>query len=129
MAYNSYFPAGYAPDYNAEDAFNPPQANPQAMQNRAQNGFIWVQGEVGAKGFPVAPNTTVQLWDSDAQVIYLKSADATGMPSMKILDYMIREQTHPAVGVPRETPDDITREEFEKRLSELREASHEQSAV
>ena len=129
MAYNSYFPAGYAPYYNAQDAFSPQQVNPQAVQNRAQNGFVWVQGEAGAKGYPVAPNTTVQLWDSENQVIFLKSADATGMPSMKILDYTIREQTHPAVGVPRETPDYITREEFERRLSELKEASHEQSSV
>jgi len=30
------------------------------------------------------------LWDSEAQVIYLKSADASGMPSMKIIDYTIR---------------------------------------
>ena len=134
MAYNNFFPAGYMPYYNAQiqpqDAYNPQQQmNPQAMQNRSQNGFVWVQGEAGAKGYPVAPNTTVQLWDSESQVIYLKSADASGMPTMKILDYTIREQTHPAVGVPRETPDYITREEFERRLSELKEASHEQSSV
>ena len=51
-----------------------------------------MQGEAGAKSYMVAPNTTVQLWDSEAQVIYLKSADASGMPSMKILDYTIRSE-------------------------------------
>ena len=30
------------------------------------------------------------LWDSEEKVIYLKSADASGMPSMKVLDYKIR---------------------------------------
>lgn len=132
MAYNNFFPAGYMPYYNAQpqDTYNPQQQmNPQGMQNRNQNGFLWVQGEAGAKGYPVAPNTTVQLWDSESQVIYLKSADASGMPTMKILDYTIREQTRPAVGVPRETPDYITREEFERRLSELKETSHEQPTV
>ena len=39
----------------------------------------------------VAPNNTIQLWDSESQTIYLKSADASGMPSMKILDYTIRD--------------------------------------
>ena len=133
MPYN-YFPTGYSPmmPYNAQiqpqDAFSQPQQmNPQGAQNRAQGGFLWVQGEAGAKGYPVAPNTTVQLWDSEQQVIYLKSADASGMPTMKILDYTIREATHPAVGVPRETPDYITREEFEKRMSELKKEAHHES--
>ena len=57
-----------------------------------QNSIIWVQGLAGAKSYLVSPNTTVQLWDSEAQTIYLKSADASGMPSMKIIDYTIREQ-------------------------------------
>ena len=55
------------------------------------SGIIWVQGEAGAKSYLVAPNTTVQLWDSERQTIYIKSADASGMPSIKTLDYTIRE--------------------------------------
>lgn len=89
MAYNG-FPATYQPMYY------PQQYQPQMPQQPAQqqqNNIIWVSGEAGAKAFLIAPNTTVQLWDSDDQVIYLKSADASGMPSMKILDYTIRSQT------------------------------------
>ena len=41
----------------------------------------------------VAPNQTVVLWDSESQVIYLKSANASGLPSMQILDYTIRDNT------------------------------------
>ncbi len=62
----------------------------QQQQNN-NNGLIWVSGEAGAKAYPVAPNTTVQLWDSESQSIYLKSADNMGMPSIKILDYTIRD--------------------------------------
>lgn len=89
MAYNNGFPATYQPMYY------PQQFQPQIPQQPAQqnNGIIWVQGEAGAKSYLVAPNTTVQLWDSESQCIYLKSADASGMPSMKILDYTIRNQT------------------------------------
>ena len=57
-----------------------------------QNSIIWVQGEAGAKSYLVAPNSTVQLWDSERQTIYLKSADASGMPSIKVLDYTIRSE-------------------------------------
>ena len=81
MAYNPYQP------YQ-------PYINPYQQQN---TGIIWVQGEQAAKSYLIAPNTTVALWDSDEQTIYLKSADASGMPSIKTLDYTIREipsQTH-----------------------------------
>lgn len=92
MAFNNGFPIGYQP----AQIYYPPQQvqQPQPQQN---NGIIWVQGEAGAKSYLVAPNTTVQLWDSESQVIYLKSADASGMPSIKVLDYTIRDSApkHP----------------------------------
>lgn len=99
MAYNNGFPMNY-PQYpqqypqQYQQPIPTPQVMPQQqMQQQPQNvgGLIWVQGEAGAKSYLVAPNTTVQLWDSEANCVYLKSADATGMPSMKILDYTIRE--------------------------------------
>ena len=87
MAYNYGFPATYQPMYPAAPVMQTQQpAQPQTQQN----GIIWVQGEQAAKSYLIAPNTTVQLWDSEEKVIYLKSADASGMPSMKILDYTIR---------------------------------------
>ena len=71
----------------------------QAPQQNQQGGLIWVQGEAAAKSYMVAPGNTVQLWDSEEKIIYLKSADPSGMPSMKILDYTIRgeEKEQPAV--------------------------------
>lgn len=93
MAYNNGFPVSYPQIYPQY-----PQAGGQISQpniyqngNNTSNSIIWVQGEAGAKSYLVAPNTTVQLWDSEEQVIYLKSADASGMPAMKILDYKIRD--------------------------------------
>ena len=76
--------------YNAYQSYYPQYYSSQVQQNNQQNGIIWVQGEAGAKSYMVAPNNTVQLWDSESQTIYLKSADASGMPSMRILDYTIR---------------------------------------
>jgi hypothetical protein len=116
MAYNP-FPIGYQPYY---------QANYQPVQNPPQNqntGIIWVSGEAGARGYPVAPNTTIQLWDSEAQIVYLKSADASGMPSMKILDYTIRDNPSQGNALQKQPQIDlsgyVTKEEFEKRISEV----------
>lgn len=98
MPYNSYFPVGYQPVQNYYPYVGNQQTQnvPQAQQVPAQpqqmsSSIIWVQGESGAKSYLVAPNTTVQLWDSERQTIYLKSADASGMPSIRTLDYTIRE--------------------------------------
>lgn len=69
-----------------------PMQQPQFnYNNNNPSNLTWVQGEAGAKSYLVAPNSTATLWDSEAQTIYLKSADASGMPSMKILDYTIRD--------------------------------------
>ena len=103
MPYNSYFPVGYQPAQTyypqyvypqVQQAQNVPSVQPTQPQQVNQpmtSGIIWVQGEAGAKSYLVAPNTTVQLWDSERQTIYIKSADASGMPSIKTLDYTIRE--------------------------------------
>ena len=97
----------YQPYYQQYQQYQ--QASPQ--QN---NGIIWVQGEAGAKSYLVAPNNTVQLWDSESQTIYLKSADASGMPSMRILDYTIRQNAPqtPPVSPQAQKIDYPTREEF-----------------
>jgi hypothetical protein len=96
MAYNNGFPMSY-PQYTQQyPQYQQPIPTPQPQINQNQNNpIIWVSGEAGAKAYLVAPNTTVQLWDSEANCVYLKSADASGMPSMKILDYTIREGEKP----------------------------------
>ena len=82
-------------------------------------GIIWVQGEAGAKSYLVAPNTTVQLWDSESQTIYLKSADATGMPSIKTLDYTIRDANAP-IQNQLDTSKFVTWDALEEKLNALR---------
>lgn len=87
MAYTG-FPATYQPMY-----YQPQYQAPSQPSAAPQTNVIWVQGEAAARGYLMAPNTTLPLWDSEANVIYLKSTDAAGMPSMKVLDYTIRDQT------------------------------------
>ena len=64
----------------------------------------------------LVPNTTVALWDSEQQVIYWKTSDASGMPSMKILDYTIRgeEAAKPA-------PEYVTKADFDALAEKVKE--------
>ena len=84
---NYYGNAGAVPDM-LNQFKTPYQTNSAPTQNN--NDMIWVQGESGAKAYLVAPNTTVTLWDSENPIIYLKTANNTGVPSMRILDYTER---------------------------------------
>ena len=89
MAYTG-FPVTYPQYYPQYQQITPAQMTGSSPQQN--NGMIWIQGIESAKAFQVAPNSTVVLWDSEQQCCYIKSADASGMPSMRILDYTIRSE-------------------------------------
>lgn len=70
----------------------PMQTNPTPMpiQTQQTNDMIWVLNENEATSYPVAPNNSVVLWDKNNPTIYVKSVNAQGMPSMRILDFTER---------------------------------------
>lgn len=124
MAYNNGFPVGYNQLYPPINPYIPPQA-PQMQQqmmmqqSQEQTGPIWVQGEAGAKSYLVGPGKTVPLWDSEAQVIYMKTADQSGMPSMKILDYTIRDGSN-LPGKREDAPEYATKNEIETTKDDIK---------
>ncbi len=72
-----------------------PQQMQQVQPQQAQTGgqsMVWVSGEAEAMAYLVAPNSAVALWDSNAPTIYLKQADASGKPSIKVYDLVERTQ-------------------------------------
>ena len=104
--------AYYAPFYR-QPYYDPVQQNPmgqfnqqfqQPMQQQMQplqtaqqptNDFLWVLGQTEAESYPVAPNNTVTLWDKNLPTIYIKSVNAQGVPSMRVLDFVERTSATP----------------------------------
>ena len=95
----AYYAPFYRPTYY--DQMQTPSFNQQPMVQQVQqmptpapqtnNGLVWVQGEVAAKSYPVAPNCTVMLMDSEGERFYLKSADSSGMPlPLRVFEYTER---------------------------------------
>lgn len=83
--YTGYFPQSYQP-------VSIPQVS-QPAQQTTQNTFQWVQGEAGAKAYPVAPGNSVLLMDSESATIYWKSTDQSGRPlPMKTYDLVERAE-------------------------------------
>jgi len=118
-----YYPQNYQPYQNQQmiQRTMPQMATPMPqtapMQNNNNTGMIWVQGEAGAKAYPVAPNNSVLLMDSENSVMYIKSTDASGIPQpLRIFDYVERshQQNNVSKAVPEANIDAVTREEFER---------------
>ena len=113
MAYN-YFPTGYQQFY--------PQSYPQ------QNGVTWVQGIEGAKAHSVGAGQSALLMDSESDCFYLKSADQSGMPSLRVFDYKERINTPSepkntdmsAFLTKDELSPYVTKDELKKAISELK---------
>lgn len=117
MAYNSYFPQQYYPQYYGNQQM--PQNTPNLASNAQQqinNQIIWVQGEAAAKAYPVASGQSVQLMDSEESVFYIKSTDQSGMPQpLRIFDYKERTSERSTPAAAKNTNDDfVSRKEFEE---------------
>lgn len=103
MSYGNYAPfyrGSYFNPLQTQEGLNQPMNQPyqqmaqppMAMHN---DPMLWVLGQTEAESYPVAPNNTVTLWDKNEPTIYIKSVNAQGVPSMRILDFSERTQNAP----------------------------------
>ena len=93
-----YEPVQQNPMWQFNQQYQQPMAQPMQnaqmpMQGQPSNDFLWVLNENEATSYPVAPNNTVTLWDKNLPTIYIKSVNAQGIPSMRILDFTERAST------------------------------------
>lgn len=120
MAFNPYYQNPYYPQPMPDNLMQMRQqqmmqpAPPPVPQNPVATGGVqWVSGEQEARGYLIAPNSAVALWDSSAPTVYLKQADASGKPTLKIYDLV--ERTETASNAPQKAGVEfVTREEFDR---------------
>lgn len=120
MAFNPYYQNPYYPQPMPDNLMQMRQqqmmqpAPPPVPQNPvAAGGVQWVSSEQEARGYLIAPNSAVALWDSTAPTVYLKQSDASGKPTLKIYDLVERTETAP--NAPQKPGVEfVTREEFDR---------------
>lgn len=101
MAYNPYYGNPYFTQQQGyfSNGAMPDMLNQQKMQYHQMpqhtNDLIFVLGQNEAESYPVAPNNTVTLWDKNQPTIYIKSANAQGVPSIRVLDFTERTANAP----------------------------------
>lgn len=86
MNYPNYFNYQNYQQPQYQQQLNAYQQAPQQPQDER----IFVQGEIAAQAYLVAPNSFVRLWDSTDSVFYEKRADAAGRPYMESFEYKRR---------------------------------------
>ena len=129
MLYNG-FPATYQPFYQMPQ--QPQQVQIQAPAQPAQpqpqqptTSILWVQGEAGARAYPVAPGASVLLMDSETSTFYIKTMDASGMPQpLRTFDYVERQHASGTPPMAQAQPQTdlsayVTRDELDERLAAL----------
>ena len=101
----------------------PMQTPTQFMQTQPTNDMLWVLNETEATSYPVALNNSVTLWDKNQDTVYIKSVNAQGVPSMRILDYTERTADNtPKTAHKHECQcgkDFVRKEQFEALQSEI----------
>lgn len=130
MAYNGY-PLNYNQLYSPfNTAVQQPfqqatiPAAPNLAQGSANGAILWVQGEAGAKAYPVAAGNSLLLMDSERQVFYIKSTDSSGMPQ-PLRRFVYHEDVAENATTAPDTSQFVTRAEFEKAISEIKPKTKE----
>lgn len=120
MAFNPYYQNPYYPQPMPDNLMQMRQqqmmqpAPPSVPQNPVATGGVqWVSSEQEARGYLIAPNSAVALWDSTAPTVYLKQADASGKPTLKIYDLVERTETASNASQ-KQGVEFVTREEFDR---------------
>ena len=116
MAYNNnFYPATYQQPYQQMPQIQMPQ---MSMASHPRQSIQWVQGDVGARAYPVSPGDSVLLMDSDQSRFYIKSADSSGMPlPLRVFSYTeeVATQSHDM-----DTKNFVTKEEFNQWKEQMK---------
>lgn len=86
---------------------------PQVPQQPVQE-LIRVTGIDGAKAYQMPPNSVVPLFDANNDIMYIKSTDGAGFPSIRTFSFTPMEQ------VQEPTQDYVQRSEFDALVAEVR---------
>lgn len=109
----------FQPGIAQQFAMNQMQDYQQRMamsQQPQQMQLIRVTGMDGAKAYQMPPNSVVPLFDADTDIMYVKSTDGAGFPTIRTFAFQPVENPVP------QNQQYVTRAEFENAMMQLREA-------
>lgn len=82
MAYN---PNMFMPQYQGYQ--NYPANYMAQVQQQPVNGLVSVTGIEGAKAYQLPPNSSMPLFDANSDILYLKTTDGAGFPTVRAFKF------------------------------------------
>lgn len=95
--------------------YNQPMNNQQFLPQEQPQALIRVNGIDGAKTYQMSANSTVALFDSNEDIMYIKTTDGAGFPSIRTFNFVEITQSEKS----SVSQDYISRQEFEDFKKEL----------
>lgn len=95
--------------------YNPQMNNQQFLPQEQTQNLIRVNGIDGAKTYQMSANSTVALFDCNEDIMYIKTTDGAGFPSIRTFNFVeITQKEKSSI-----SQDYISRQEFEEFKKEL----------
>lgn len=88
----------------------------QTQPQLPTQNLIRVNGIDGAKAYQMSPNSTVALFDSNDDIMYVKSTDGAGFPQIRRFRFTEVQESQ---AQQQPNVDFVSREEFEKFKKEI----------
>lgn len=97
-------------------AYNPNLYMPNGYQpvQAPVNGLISVNGINGAKAYQMPPNSSVALFDANEDMMYVKTTDAAGYPTIKTFRFEAVENLEQAPAA-----DYVSKDDFSKLMQQV----------
>lgn len=89
--------------------------NYQTQNGIQQSSLTRVTGLEGAKAYQMAANSVAALFDASEDVMYIKSTDGAGFPTIRVFEFFERKEAPAAV--PAE--EYVSRKEFDELKTEV----------
>lgn len=105
--FSLYQPQGYM------TAGTSPMLVQQQQQQPPIHGFVYVTGLDGAKAYQMPPNSEMPLFDSAGDIMYIKTTDGAGFPTIKVCNV---KETQSAQAAASEY---VTRDELDRTYRDL----------
>ena len=99
----------------AQNQYYPQMNNQQIFPQEQTQNLIRVNDIDGAKTYQMPANSTVALFDSNEDIMYIKTTDGAGFPSIRTFNFVEITQNEKS----NVSQDYISRQEFEEFKKEL----------
>lgn len=88
-------PSAYMQNIGIQQPTQIPQFNAQMASQQPVNCLTRVTGIDGAKAYQMPPNSVAALFDDSYDIMYVKSTDGAGFPTIRIFDFYEHKEEVP----------------------------------